>query len=53
LLVHSFVDFNLHILSNALLFFVQASLAVSPPLASARPGPREIHSPPSVAQQTV
>lgn len=34
LLVHSFVDFNLHIPSNALLFLLQAYLATSPPLAS-------------------
>jgi O-antigen ligase len=34
LLWHSFVDFNLHILSNAFLVLVQASIAISPPLAS-------------------
>jgi O-antigen ligase len=34
LLLHSFVDFNLHIPSNALLFLLQAYLATSPPLAS-------------------
>jgi O-antigen ligase len=32
LLVHSFVDFNLHIPSNALLFLFQVYLATSPPL---------------------
>jgi O-antigen ligase len=31
-LIHSFVDFNLHIPSNALLFLLQAYLATSPPL---------------------
>ena len=34
LLLHSFVDFNLHIPSNALLFLLQAYLATSPPLPS-------------------
>lgn len=34
LLVHSFVDFNLHIPSNEMLFLLQASLAVSTPLPS-------------------
>jgi O-antigen ligase len=34
LLLHSLVDFNLHIPSNALLFLLQACLATSPPLAS-------------------
>jgi O-antigen ligase len=29
-LVHSFVDFNLHIPSNALLFFLMANLAIAP-----------------------
>ena len=33
LLVHSFVDFNLHIPSNAIIFLFQAYLATSPPLA--------------------
>lgn len=37
LLVHSFVDFNLHIPSNALLFLLQASLATSPTLAPEEP----------------
>ncbi len=36
MLLHSFVDFNLHIFSNALLFLVQASLATMPAVASAR-----------------
>jgi O-antigen ligase len=35
LLLHSFVDFNLHIPSNALLFLLQAYLATSPALPSA------------------
>jgi hypothetical protein len=34
LLLHSFVDFNLHIPSNALLFLLMAYLATSPPLPS-------------------
>jgi O-antigen ligase len=34
LLLHSFVDFNLHIFSNALLFLFQAFLATVPPVAS-------------------
>jgi hypothetical protein len=33
-LLHSLVDFNLHIPSNALLFLLQAYLATSPPLPS-------------------
>jgi hypothetical protein len=32
ILIHSFVDFNLHIPSNALLFLLQAYLATSVPL---------------------
>jgi O-antigen ligase len=40
LLVHSFVDFNLHIPSNALLFLLQAYLATSAPLPSDGPSPR-------------
>jgi len=32
ILLHSFVDFNLHIPSNAILFLLQAYLATSPPL---------------------
>jgi O-antigen ligase len=50
LLVHSFVDFNLHIPSNALLFLLQARLATSDPLPSeAAPGqhirrPRKHHN---------
>ncbi|MDE3110799.1 MAG: O-antigen ligase family protein, partial [Acidobacteriota bacterium] len=35
MLVHSFVDFNLHIPANALLFLMQVSIAISPPLPSA------------------
>jgi O-antigen ligase len=34
LLLHSFVDFNLHIPSNALLFLLQAQLATCAPLAA-------------------
>lgn len=34
LLLHTLVDFNLHIPSNALLFLLQSYLATSPPLAS-------------------
>jgi O-antigen ligase len=40
MLLHSFVDFNLHIPANALLFLLQVSIVISPPLpsaASARP----------------
>ncbi|MGA8223222.1 MAG: O-antigen ligase family protein [Candidatus Acidiferrales bacterium] len=37
LLLHSFVDFNLQIPSNALLFLLQAYLATSPPLPSGAP----------------
>jgi O-antigen ligase len=40
LLLHSFVDFNLHIPSNALLFLLQAYLATSPPLLSESPSRR-------------
>ncbi len=36
LLVHSFVDFNLHIPSNALIFLFQANLAVTVPLSQDR-----------------
>jgi O-antigen ligase len=34
LLLHSFVDFNLHIPANALLFLLQVSVLASPPLPS-------------------
>ncbi len=37
LLLHSFVDFNLHIPANALLFLLQASILASPPLPPASP----------------
>jgi O-antigen ligase len=37
LLLHTWVDFNLHIPSNALLFLLQAYLATSPPLPSEVP----------------
>jgi O-antigen ligase len=40
ILLHSFVDFNLHIPSNALLFLLQAYLATSAPLARQSPSPR-------------
>ncbi|HYL68928.1 MAG TPA: O-antigen ligase family protein [Candidatus Limnocylindria bacterium] len=40
LLLHSFVDFNLHIPSNALLFLLQCYLATSPALPSESPGRR-------------
>jgi hypothetical protein len=41
LLLHSWVDFNLHIPSNALLFLLQAYLATSPPLPSEVPTKRQ------------
>ncbi len=41
LLLHSWVDFNLHIPSNALLFLLQAFLATSPPLPSEAPARRK------------
>jgi O-antigen ligase len=41
LLLHSFVDFNLHIPANALLFSLQAYLATSPPLPSQAPMVRQ------------
>jgi hypothetical protein len=40
MLLHSFVDFNLHIPANALLFLLQAYLVTSPPLASGSSEPR-------------
>ncbi|MGA8144865.1 MAG: O-antigen ligase family protein [Candidatus Acidiferrales bacterium] len=40
LLLHSLVDFNLHIPSNALLFLLQAYLATSAPLSSESATPR-------------
>jgi len=36
MLVHSLVDFNLHIPANTMLFLLQSSLAISPPLSSSR-----------------
>jgi O-antigen ligase len=36
ILIHTFVDFNLHIPANALLFLLQVHLATSPPIPSAR-----------------
>jgi O-antigen ligase len=36
LLLHTFADFNLHILSNALLFLLQASLATAPAVPSGK-----------------
>ncbi len=45
LLLHSFVDFNLHIPGNALLFLLQAYIATSPSLASNAPSvPRSTSS---------
>ncbi|MGA8766873.1 MAG: hypothetical protein WB559_07630, partial [Candidatus Acidiferrales bacterium] len=41
LLLHSFVDFNLQIPSNALLFLLQAYLVASPPLPSDGGGSRD------------
>lgn len=45
LLLHSFVDFNLHIPANAILFLLQAHIATSPPLPSdsRSPRPRRMH----------
>lgn len=43
LLLHSFVDFNLHIPSNALLFLVQVHLATFAPLPSESPRQRVRH----------
>jgi O-antigen ligase len=40
LLLHSFVDFNLQIPANALLFLLQAHLATSPPIPPDATGPR-------------
>jgi O-antigen ligase len=37
MLLHSFVDFNLHIPANALLFLLEVSIVISPPLPSATP----------------
>lgn len=42
LLLHSFVDFNLQIPANALLFLLQAYLVTSPPLQSAAAAPAAI-----------
>ncbi len=41
LLLHSWVDFNLHIPSNTLMFLLQAYLATSPPLPSEVPMKRQ------------
>jgi O-antigen ligase len=43
LLIHSLVDFNLQIPSNALLFLLQAYLVTSPPLPSDAGAPRARH----------
>jgi O-antigen ligase len=40
ILLHSFVDFNLHIPSNAILFLLQSCVATSPPLPSESATPR-------------
>jgi len=45
MLVHSFVDFNLHVPSNALLFLLQAYLVTSPLLPSDTPGSRSRRRP--------
>jgi O-antigen ligase len=37
--LHSFVDFNLHIPANTLLFLLQVHLATCPPLSSSEAGP--------------
>jgi O-antigen ligase len=39
ILLHSFVDFNLHIPANAVLFLLQVCLATSAPLLSSESGP--------------
>ncbi len=45
MLLHSFVDFNLHIPANALLFLLAVSIVISPPLPSATPArPRRPNS---------
>lgn len=49
LLVHSLVDFNLHIPSNALFFLVQAFLAASPVLPSNSSPSRHRHVAPDLA----
>ena len=41
ILFHSFVDFNLHIPSNALLFLIQAGLLATPPLPPDPTNPRK------------
>lgn len=43
LLLHSFVDFNLHIPANAILFLLQAHVATSPPLPSESRSPLPLH----------
>lgn len=40
LLLHSFVDFNLHIPANAVLFLLQVYVATSPPVSSQGSAPR-------------
>jgi len=42
ILLHSFVDFNLHIPSNAIFFLLQAYLATSAPLPSESVAPRRL-----------
>ena len=44
ILMHSFVDFNLHITANYLLFLVNAGLATAPVFGSAAPrrGPKRV-----------
>jgi O-antigen ligase len=53
LLLHSFVDFNLRIPSNVLLFLLQAYLATSPPLASESPAGARGHRRHSVVTEVV
>lgn len=54
-LVHSLVDFNLHIPGNALLFFLMAHLAtgeISPPSSGLPRGHQEHHRQPALAEIT-
>ena len=52
LLLHSFVDFNLHILSNALLFLLQAFLATAPALPANKTFRSRTDRRPRIAVQT-
>jgi len=53
LLLHSLVDFNLHIPSNALLFLLQAYLATSPVLPSEAPPRRRHEHAPTPAKSSI